>query len=226
MQPNNIHQFRNRQPMFNIPGVVLAFVVINIAAFIWQKYFLSWQVYDNFIFNFAFIPELFGMQQTSKVLLTTITYSFLHASWGHVGMNMLFVVVFGSQLAKRMGVGGFIVFWMFTAVFGALFYYIFNVNSSIPVIGASAVVSALLGAIARFGYGSSLLHPVIYGTILPIGVAIRSRDIITVMGFWLLSNLSYGVSASLFGGQIAWQAHIGGLIAGFLFVGFFIPRKK
>lgn len=226
MQPNNIRPFRNHEPLFNIPGVVIAFVIINIAVFILESYFLDWEALSNFFYRFAFIPVVFGSEQSPQVLLTTITYSFLHASWSHIGMNMLFLVIFGSPLAKRMGVGGFIVFWIFTAAVGALFYFSLNLNSEIPVVGASAVVSGMLGGIARFGYGGSLLHPALYGDVLPINVAVRSRDIIIIMGFWLISNLFYGLSASIWGGSIAWQAHIGGLIAGFLSVGLFIPKRR
>ncbi|UXN04431.1 rhomboid family intramembrane serine protease [Bartonella sp. HY406] len=226
MQPNNIHPFRNREPRLNIPTVVVVFVVINIAVFIWQDYILDWNEQNYFIVRFAFIPLVFGSEQTLEVLLTPVTSSFLHASWSHLGMNMLFMVVFGSPLARRMGVGGFIVFWIFTSAAGALFYYVLNTDSPIPVVGASGVVSAMLGAIARFGYGRSFFHPSLYGDVLPIRIAIRSRDIVTIMGFWLASNLLYGVTASWGGGAIAWQAHIGGLLAGFLAIGLFIPPRK
>lgn len=226
MQPNNIRPFRQREPLFNIPGVIIAFVIINVAVYILESYFLDWEALSNFFYRFAFIPAIFGSEQSPQVFLTTITYSFLHASWGHVGMNMLFLVIFGSPLAKRMGVGGFIVFWIFTAAAGALFYFVLNLDSEVPVVGASAVVSGMLGGIARFGYGRSLLHPSLYGDVLPISVAIRSRDIIIIMGFWLISNLFYGLSASFLGGNIAWQAHIGGLIAGFFGVGIFIPKPR
>lgn len=226
MRNNNINSFRNREPMFNIPTVVVVCVVINIAVFVWEQYFLDSVARVSFSLRFAFTPLIFGSEQTPQVLLTALTYSFMHGSWSHIGMNMLFIVTFGSPLARRMGVGGFLIFWLVTAVAGALFYYIFNIDSPNSVVGASAVVSGMLGAIARFGYGRSFFHPALYGDILPIRIAIRSRDIVTIMGFWLICNLLYGVSESMFDGNIAWQAHIGGLLAGFLCVGLFIPKRK
>lgn len=164
---------------------------------------------------------------------TLLTYAFLHASWLHVGSNCLWLLVFGAPVARRFGTLRFLLLLAVTAIAGALMHFAFNTNSLAPVIGASAAVAGTMGAAVRFVFQPGGLTPNA-GLVAPLtlGEVLRNRTAMSFLGVWFVVNLVTGVGSGAFGigsGPIAWQAHIGGVLAGLLLFDFFDrhePRSK
>ncbi|RUW77739.1 rhomboid family intramembrane serine protease, partial [Mesorhizobium sp. M1E.F.Ca.ET.063.01.1.1] len=94
-----------------------------------------------------------------------------------------------------------------------------------PLVGASGAISGMMGAAARYGFriDRSSGKAAFAGEPLPIAIVLRSRGVMTFLGVWMVINLATGLLGFAPGvdGQIAWEAHIGGFIAGFFGLRFF-----
>lgn len=216
---------RKREPVFNIPGSVALLIAVCVVIHMLQANLYDGALWNWLFVKFAFVPLAFSpdfFQPTLTLLLTPIAYSFLHADWTHVGLNMIWFMVFGSPVAYRLGGVRTLIFWLVTAFAAAMLHLALYWGSPQPLIGASGAVSGFLGAAARFGFrrprrgGRGFTQPLIG----PLA-SLRQRGVIGFLAVWSLLNFASGQDWFGAGGSsIAWEAHIGGLIAGFLFIGF------
>lgn len=160
-----------------------------------------------------------------------LTYALLHGSWMHLGLNALWFVAFASPVVTHAKAGRFAALCVLTALGGALIHWLANRTGIQPMIGVSAVVSGLMGAVATFAFE----RPVVSATGFPnagrrvarIGHVVRNRTAFLFLGSWFLLNLLFGIGAPAFGlveHGIAWEAHIGGLLTGLLAYPFIQPR--
>ncbi|MDB5571173.1 MAG: Rhomboid family intrarane serine protease [Hyphomicrobiales bacterium] len=166
---------------------------------------------------------------------TLFTYAFLHADWTHLGVNSLWLAAFGAPVASRFGASRFLSFLLVTAIAGALVHFLAHMNDLTPVIGASASVSGAMAAAVRFVFQPGApLGSAQYGR-LPPELAVR-QPALTVRGafrdprvlqfslLWFAVNLIIGLVAVPLGISetgVAWEAHAGGFVAGFLLFRFF-----
>ncbi|SDP61645.1 Membrane associated serine protease, rhomboid family [Phyllobacterium sp. YR620] len=217
-----------REPVFNIPGIILAIMGLCALVYIAEAYVLDEQQADTLLLNFAFIPARFsqyGGFYSPSAWLTMVTYSFMHGSFAHIALNMIWLAAFGSPLAARIGPLRTTLFWIATAVAAVLTHFAVYPDSMTPLVGASGAVSGMMGAAARFGFrrSDSRNSAAFVGDILPISVALRMRSVIVFLGVWFVTNivtglLSVGVDNSA---TIAWEAHIGGFLVGFFGISLF-----
>lgn len=217
-----------REPVFNIPGIILAIMGLCALVYIAEAYVLDEQQADSLLLNFAFIPARFsqyGGFYFPSAWLTMVTYSFMHGSFAHIALNMIWLAAFGSPLAARIGPLRTTLFWIATAVAAVLTNFAVYPDSMTPLVGASGAVSGMMGAAARFGFrrSDSRNSAAFVGDILPISVALRMRSVIVFLGVWFVTNivtglLSVGVDNSA---TIAWEAHIGGFVVGFFGISLF-----
>lgn len=228
-----------REPMFNIPGVILALIGICAAVFIAQEYLFDGAQNLKFMINFAFIPVRFSLGDgffDPAAWFTMFSYSFMHGSFAHIAINMIWLAAFGSPLAGRIGTGRMVIFWVATAVVAALTHYLVYPDSQSPLVGASGAISGMMGAAARYGFrrmphgGSGKGRSEFAGPVLPIGVTLTYRPVITFVGIWLVINVLTGLysGADSLGGDlagIAWEAHIGGFVTGFFGIAL-LDRKR
>ncbi|RCL00841.1 MAG: Rhomboid protease [Candidatus Tokpelaia sp. JSC188] len=205
----------------NIPTVVIIIAALFLLVYVVPTYLMSFEEKKVFILKFGFIPTLFVMDHGFITRMSTITYSFLHGSWTHLGLNMAWFVVFGSPLANRLGTFSFLLFWIFAAIIAALTHLLFYPHSEVVLIGASGAISGLMGAAARYDfYQVSDLpsHDNRPKFIRPIYASLHSPTVLIFINSWLFLNIVIGVTSIFFGEKeatIAWEAHIGGLFAGF-----------
>ncbi len=97
------------EPIFNIPGVVLALIGLCVAVYVYQNYLVSEQQNYEFMLNFALIPARFSLADgftDPSALFTLISYSFMHGGIAHIAVNMIWLAAFGSPLAGRIGTDG------------------------------------------------------------------------------------------------------------------------
>ncbi|MEK1887314.1 MAG: rhomboid family intramembrane serine protease [Phyllobacterium sp.] len=217
-----------REPVFNIPGIILAIMGLCAVVYVVDAYVLDEQQASTLLLDFAFIPARFsqyGGVYSPAAWLTTVTYSFMHGSFAHIALNMIWLAAFGSPLAARIGPLRTTLFWIATALAAALTHYAVYPDSMTPLVGASGAVSGMMGAAARFGFRRSTARnsAAFVGDILPIAVALRMRMVIVFLGVWFVTNvvtgvLSVGADDSA---TIAWEAHIGGFLVGFFGISLF-----
>jgi membrane associated rhomboid family serine protease len=230
-----------REPLFNIPPVIsfiVALLIIVHAARIW---FLTPEQDQYFMDLFAFVPARYDNTLVLGEILpggwgadfwTFVTYSLIHASWIHLGVNMIWFLPFGTAVARRFGTMRFLTFFAVTAAAGAMAHLVAHGEDNSAVIGASAAISGTMAGAMRFAFQrGGPLSPRLDQDSDPYRVpSIPLRFVLTdlrVLGFlavWLGINILFGVDEPLAGGQpVAWQAHIGGFLAGLLLFSWFDP---
>jgi len=161
---------------------------------------------------------------------TLVTYAFLHGSWEHVVINCLWMLAFGSPVMIRFGAPRFLAFFAVTAAAAAAFHALFNLTDVSVLVGASGAVSGLTAASLRFAIGPGLFagradwrRPA-----APLTTALRDRQVLVFVGVWFAINLLTGLGAP-FGGEglrIAWEAHVGGFLAGLILFSAFDPVRR
>lgn len=257
MQPEPLRPPPQREPMFNLPGVILLSIAILIGLHLIVSN-LDGSAYFSVIFGYGFVsgawtawlwpetietvieaartapgaPEGMGLALAQFALVevssgpwSIVTYAFLHGSWAHVLLNAFWLAAFGSPVARRLGTAKFLLLCLLTALGGVAAHWLTHMYDVTPMIGASGVVSGMMGAAAWFafsrsGRGGGLIDG--YAHLKPresFSSLIRNRQIMIFFGIWFALNFLFGVAAVPLGltdGGVAWQAHIGGFLAGLL----------
>jgi membrane associated rhomboid family serine protease len=159
---------------------------------------------------------------------TVVTYALLHASWEHVVVNCLWMLTFGAPVMQRLGIVRFFTFFAVTAGIAAIFHAFFNASDVSVLVGASGAVSGLTAAALRFavgphGFGAG--PDTWYRPAAPLSVALRDRRVLIFIAVWFGINLLAGLGIPLGGtdARIAWEAHVGGFLAGLLLFSAFDP---
>lgn len=232
-----------REPAFNIPGVIVALIASFVAVHLVREYVLTDFDRDYFDAMFAFIPTRYDSTLLPDGALpgglgaeiwTFITYAFIHGSWVHLGVNSIWFLPFGSAVARRFGAPRFLAFFAVTAIAGAAMHLATHAGEQFPMIGASAAISGTMAAAMRFAFQRRGPLGILRGNetdayrvpALPLTGVLRDARVLLFLGVWFGINIVFGVGTfpSLTGGEtVAWQAHIGGFLAGLLLFAWFDP---
>ncbi len=210
---------RQREPLFTIAPVVLLFIAICCGVHL-VRGALSPEADFTVLVYGAFIPLRYSPEYAVDIssFLSPVTYSLLHGSWVHLAINMIWLAAFGSPLAHRIGAARFAGFWIFTAAGAAAVHFLVHPFDATPVIGASGAVSGMMAAAARFGFSVDrhMRRPAFHGPRLGIREMAGRRNTVVFLVVWLVVNLIAGLGwlTGDESGAIAWEAHIGGFLAG------------
>jgi membrane associated rhomboid family serine protease len=196
--------------------MTILFLIINVIVFLFMV-LLSPPEIEAFIRRFGAIPAEI-MQ--GEALYSIITSMFLHGGWVHIISNMLYLYVFGDNVEHTLGHLGFTAFYFMGGLAATGAHIFFNPDSTLPAVGASGAIAAILGAYIVM-YPRSRVRLLIF-----IGIFFWVTRIAAVffLGIWIVTQLFSGVAsltetAQTEVGGVAFWAHIGGFIFGFL-VGF------
>jgi membrane associated rhomboid family serine protease len=205
------------------PIVTSSLIGACVLVFLWQ---ISLGDYRGqaAVMQFGMIPaRLFGYGEVSPAFAvvpgwaTVLTSMFMHGGFMHLGLNMLFLWIFGDNVEDSMGHARYLVFYLLCGVAAAVAQGAINPTSTIPMVGASGAISGVLGAYM-------LLHPhATVRTLIFIGlfVTIVHVPALFVLGIWFLMQIVSGMLPSSGEGGVAFFAHIGGFVAGMALVPFF-----
>ncbi len=152
-----------------------------------------------------------------------LSYALLHGSWSHVLLNVFWLAAFGTPVARRLGEARFLLLCVLTALGGTLAHWLTHMHDFTPMVGASAVVSGMMGAaawfvFARTAHGGGLIDA--HAHLRPretLSEMLRNQRTMVFFGIWFALNFLFGVGAGPLGiteGSVAWQAHIGGFLVG------------
>ncbi len=227
------------EPILNVPGGVSAAAGLMVAIqFI--RGLLPDDVDLTLLLALAFIParysgaapELPGGYLTA--VTSFVTYMVVHAGWVHLLVNVMWMLAFGSAVARRVGNAKFAIFSVLCGVAGAFTHLAFHFGEMAPVVGASAAISGQMAGALRFifrarasahqGNGDLLAAP-----LMPLGETMRDLRILAFLALWVAINAYFGLTAVRIAGQeggIAWEAHIGGFLFGLLAFGLFDTEAR
>jgi len=188
------------------PFIIYLLLAINVAVFIWQQQ-LPAQEMETVLQHYGSAPIDIIHGERLYSLFTSI---FLHGSWAHLLGNMLFLWIFGDNIEATIGSGRFLLFYLLGAMAAHLGHIWFYADSTIPVVGASGAIAAIMGAYFVMFPGSRII---VWFFFLTFRVSA-----FVFLGLWIFQQWLNGQEALLLaasgGAGVAWWAHIGGFVFG------------
>lgn len=199
-----------------IPVVTWLLVAANVLVFL-----LEMAGGDNFVYTWAFTPAYFSQNPTA-FFITIFTSMFMHASWLHLGGNMLYLLIFGDNVEDRFGHFKFLIFYLLCGMAATFAQYILAPYVEVPNLGASGAIAGVLAAYLILMPGQRIR--------VLIAAWIVRLPAILVIGAWiglqLLSGIGTLSTMNAGSGGVAYMAHIGGFAAGLVLTLFFRKRQR
>jgi membrane associated rhomboid family serine protease len=231
------------EPMFNVPPVVVATLAVLALVHALRMFVLSDDADLEFLLTFAFIPAryeptLLGGNSFpgghAAEIWTFATYSLIHADLMHLGFNVAWFLPFGSALARRFGSVRFLAFLAVASAAGAAAHLVSHSGQMVPMVGASAAISGCMAAAMRFalqqGGPLTLWRPsdrdAYRVPAASLGATLRNPRYLAFLAVWFGLNALLGLGTLPLAGsgqEVAWQAHMGGFLAGLLLFAPFDP---
>ncbi len=219
-------------PAGKFPFWVILIIAINVYVFYLQLTTPNPDAFiapatNSFIAQYALIPSLVDFSDWAT-LTPFITSQFLHGGFLHIISNMLFLWIFGDNVEARWGNILFPLFYLTAGVAGGLAQYVFMPDSGLPMLGASGAIAGVLGAyFAWFPHHSVKTLVPIFGFFTIINVPASIMLFYWIATQFLSGAFSVGISMGEDIGGVAYFAHIGGFIAGFILAKFLpMPRTQ
>ncbi|MDD1636689.1 MAG: rhomboid family intramembrane serine protease [Methylococcaceae bacterium] len=188
-----------------VPLVTYALIALNVLFF-----YVELSSGDTFIAKWAFVPSRF-LGNPFGDFLTLFTSMFMHAGWAHLGGNMLYLWIFGDNVEDRFGHIKFTIFYLLCGLAATFAQLAFSLGSDVPNLGASGAIAGVLGAYI-------LLFPQGKVRVLQ-GQRVIQVPALIAIGFWIVLQFFSGIGSianTVQTGGVAYMAHIGGFLAGFV----------
>ncbi|MBE0411596.1 MAG: rhomboid family intramembrane serine protease [Anaerolineales bacterium] len=188
-----------------VPLVTFALIALNVLFF-----FVELSGGDAFVERWAFVPARFLANPLGD-FLTLFSSMFMHAGWVHLGGNMLYLWIFGDNVEDRFGHIKFSIFYLLCGLVATFAQLAFSIGSNVPNLGASGAIAGVLGAYI-------LLFPKGKVNVL-MGRGVIPMPALVVIGLWIVLQFFSGIGSianTADTGGVAYMAHIGGFIAGFV----------
>lgn len=229
-----------REPIFNVPASVLAALGLLACVHALLSLLPEREAVRTML-ALAFIPARyveFGTELPGgslAAIASFVTYQVVHADLTHLLVNAAWLLAFGSAVAKRIGGWRFVLFGVLCGVCGAVTFLVFEWGEAVPVVGASGAVSGLMAGAFRFLFAvmderdaEALRHAPQSVPVMSVPEMLANRRVLTVIVVWIVINfvIAAVAPAVMSTGGIAWQAHLGGFVAGLLGFGFFDPVRR
>lgn len=191
---------------------------------------------DRLQLELAFIPARYtGAASrlpggTLAAWTSFVTHQWVHGDLAHLGVNAVWMLAFGSAVASRIGALRFIALSTFCGIAGAALFLAMQWGALVPMVGASGAISGLMGAAFRLllpaidrGDAHLMREAPALLPLEPLLPSLMSRRMLAACGAFLLINFALAFVGPWItdAGGIAWQAHVGGFLAGLVFFGLF-----
>jgi len=200
---------RDTQPSYTKPVVTILLIVVNIIVFLYEASL------DDYSRN-AFI-SLYGLTPDHFAALNILTSMFLHGGWMHVLGNMWFLWIFGDNIEDILGHAKYLVFYLLCGVVAAIAQVLLNLDSRVPMVGASGAIAGVMGA-----YMVKFPQSRIKTAIFFIFIMFTDIPAWFMLIYWFAIQLFSGVGSigetQASQGGTAFFAHVGGFIAGIVLI--------
>ena len=233
--------------MLNVPPVVTLTIAVLALVHAVRAFVLTPRGDIDILLLFSFIPARYGDPTCllqygvpdgwSGQIWTFVTYSLIHGNLTHLCLNAVWLLAFGSAVARRFGAARFLAFSAVTAAAGAAAHLATHPGDCWPMVGASAAISGFMAAAIRFVFqaggplgllGSSRGEGYAVPA-APLLVTLRDPRVIVFLAVWFGINIVFGLgslSPTADEQSVAWQAHIGGFVAGLVLFPLFDPVAR
>lgn len=230
------------EPMFNVPPMVLALLALMIAV-MGLRWALDPDQDTILVLTLALIPaRLAGLASQlpggePAIVSQFLTHMFVHADTAHLMFNGASLLAFAGAIEKRIGSMRTLLYFVTCGLAGAFTFLIINPGLLAPMIGASGAIAGMMGGVMRFFF-SALDHGGLRQLneapqsvpLAPLVAALRDQRLLVVTAAFILMNIAamIGLGDLNADGAIAWEAHIGGYLAGLFLFGLFdvAPRHE
>jgi membrane associated rhomboid family serine protease len=232
--------------MLNVPPIVTVTIAVMALVHAVRVFVLTPRGDIQFLLLFSFIPARYDPTLATQSGLpngwgaqiwTFVTYGLIHGDLTHLAINTIWLLAFGSAVARRFGAWRFLAFSAVTAAAGAALHLATHPGDFWPMVGASAAISGFMAAAIRFVFQAGGPLGLLGGSrgeayavpAAPLLVTLRDPRVIAFLAVWFGLNILFGLgSLSLTDDQqsVAWQAHIGGFVAGLVLFPLFDPVTR
>ncbi len=231
---------RDDNPTVHTSLATFTIIALNIASWIFIQGFGFNPALAKSICKFGLITgELFGNVSSGTQIrmgkgvvcvidgysewITVITSMFMHGSWFHLLGNMWFLSIFGDNVEDAMGSVKFFIFYILCGMAAIAAQMISNPFSSAPMVGASGAIGGVMGAYAVL-YPLAPVHMLVFFGFFFTRIVVPA---FFMLGYWFFLQFVGGFfSIGVSSGGVAFWAHIGGFIAGIVFLSAFCDPKR
>jgi membrane associated rhomboid family serine protease len=213
---------QDTNPSRSAPIVNWLIILANILIFLGEAATPTTEL-NAVVRTYGIVPTEFIKHFGGYEVLTIFTSMFMHGGWLHLISNMWALWIFGDNVEDRLGHGTYLFFYLLCGVAAALTQVVFSPDQAQPTIGASGAIAGILGAYVMLFPHAKVM------TLIPIGFIpwfIRIPAYF-YLGFWFVVQAFtgwvslHGTHSQEAAESVAWFAHIGGFITGFVLVRLF-----
>src|SRR4051812_6902170 len=220
---------RDNVPSTRFPTITVALIVVNVLVFLHEL--RLGPALEDMLLGYSIIPARYTVPELAQhftlpqQLFPFLSTMFLHGGWMHLLGNMWTLWIFGDNVEDRLGKAWYAGLYLAGGVAAAFLHIFTNAGSMVPTIGASGAIAAVMGAYFRFfpyAKVETLIPPFFFGPtfVLPA---------VLFLGWWFLLQFLNGFMSLNSGGHsfsgVAWWAHVGGFLFGFV-VCLFVRRPR
>jgi len=211
---------RDINPRSSFP--IINVIIITVCSAVWiYEATLPEASLERFIYAMGLVPGKIAVNP-----LGVVTHMFLHGGWFHVISNMWFLWIFGDNVEGNFGRFRYLLFYILAGLGAAFLQTVvsrFHGGADVPMVGASGAISGVLGAYIRLYPRARIV------TLIPIFFFLTTARLpaFLFIGLWFVLQVLNGIAFLPYGemGGVAWFAHIGGFVAGFLLVDLFRMKR-
>lgn len=219
-------------PTRRTPHVTYFLLAANILVFVYEVMIGQMQrsqQFAQFIYTYGAIPsEIVGVllrptQWFPMPMGTLVTSMFVHANFGHLAGNMLFLYIFGDNVEDYLGHVRFTIFYLICGLAGSSVHIVLGLSSQIPMVGASGAISGIMGAYILLYPQARILTLVFFFFITIIEIPAY-----WFLAIWFVFQFLGGlntIGARGMGGVAFW-AHVGGFLAGLSMIRYWTRRWR
>lgn len=201
---------RDSTPRRKFPFINMLIIAVNIYAFVTQ---LTSPNFEAVVMSFGFVPAQFNFFESASYS-SIFTSMFMHGNLIHLISNLWFLHIFGDNVEDELGHFKYLLFYLAGGAAATLAQYFIDPSTSLPLIGASGAISAVSGAYFVL-HAKARVETLIPFFFIWDVVELPARF---MLGYWFVVQLLNGfASVGQTGGGIAFFAHVGGFVFGYLF---------
>ncbi len=208
---------RDTEPSYSKPVVTMFIIAVNLLVFLFEASL------DPYTLN-AFIAH-YGLVPVNFHIWGIFTSMFLHGGWLHVLGNMWFLWIFGDNIEDILGHEKYLAFYLLCGIAAAVTQVLFNVDSQVPMVGASGAIAGVMGA-----YLVKFPQARIRTLIFVIFIFFIDVPAWVMLIYWFATQFFSGIGSiaesTANDGGTAFFAHIGGFITGIVLIRIMGARQR